>query len=163
MPVEIKLSWEEVTLVGIASLTRMVMNLEQKRPSRYGFDKYDFGLDKDFMGCLGEYALTKYIDRNWAPFDRGSIDVGGMFEVRASGLPYLCLHEQDRDIPFVSALVTRDKLPVITLMGWMHASVGKTSYFWSDKFKNGRPAFWVPHGTLYPMEELPAGGQGDEW
>jgi hypothetical protein len=40
----------------------------------------------------------------------------------------------------------------------MYAYFGQKPHYWSDKFNNKRPAFWVPHDHLWPMEELPNGG-----
>lgn len=78
--------------------------------------------------------------------------MGGKVEVRSTHHAGGCLivHETDRDLPFVLAIV---RGATVTLAGWLPGNEGKSRDFWADK-GNGRPAFFVPQTFLRDMDTL---------
>jgi hypothetical protein len=156
MIVTIQLSMSEIHIASIVGIQRSLDALRNNRDGRYGCDRAP-GFDLDIIGCLGELALAKYLDRFWngAFGDFKAKDVAQRFQVRASSYTGpnagLILHPDDSDNqPFVKAIV---RLPTVSLMGWLNGFDGKQKQFWSE-LQPGRPCFLIPHQQLQPMEKL---------
>lgn len=154
--VEVELTWREVYLAGVVNVARTVDNLHQGKRDRYGLAYDDMGESRGWMGAIAEIAVAKYLNIYWVTLEPGVIDVGHV-EVRAVGAPghRLLLHDEDRDAPFVSVLVERKRLPVVTLRGWYYAENGKQSEYWAEPV-SGRGCYCIPNNLLHPMCELPA-------
>lgn len=152
-------TWHEVAMGGKVAVSRKVGNLVKKRQEAYGAGDYSgLGVDMDWLGIMGEIAVAKYLDTYWPGLglEFGAIDAG-VAEVRAvdNDDHRLIVHPKDRDnAPFVSALVVRSALPLVTLRGWMMGRDAKQPEFWSDPTGKGRPAFFPPNKMLRPMPDL---------
>jgi hypothetical protein len=157
--IEVELTWGEVYRAGEAALQRSVANKKLGRKDAYGAEKDEgLGLDKNWLGCLGEMAVAKHFNVYWHATEFGVTDVGGFFEVRAvaSESRRLCGHDKDPDnLPFILARVTA--LPSIRLVGWLHGCDIKQKEWFGEanpEKPNGRPAYWVPNARLRSMQEL---------
>jgi hypothetical protein len=154
--IDITMTWREVHMAGGIAVTRTVYGMS-KRKNRYGLECSGIGADIDWMGCLSEMAVAKWRNCFWNSEDVGAIDVGNV-EVRAidNDNNRLILHAEDRDaVPFVSVLVVRELLPVVSLRGWVYGWEGKVAEFWQDPTGKDRWAFFVSNDFLHPMEALP--------
>lgn len=141
----------EFTHVALAGFLRQCENINKKRPEAYGQATY--GFDIHIQGALAEAAVAKFLDKFWGPGKLRATDVG-QYQVRSTPNkpPYLCLHPNDsNDAVFILVLVRGVRA---ALMGWTTGREGKKQEYWGDKWKTNRPAYWVPHIDLKPMESL---------
>jgi len=159
--IEVHLSWGEVYRAGEAALQRSVANLKKKREDAHGAEQDGgLGLDKHWMGCLGEMAVAKHFNVYWHATEFGAIDVGGVFEVRATDADYkrLWAHDDDPDdLRFILVHAVPKKLPIVTLAGWMQGRDIKRRDWYGEcnpAKPNGRPAYWVPNSALLTMDDL---------
>ena len=156
-PIPITLEYKEFRLaaeVGIQRQSEFIKDKQEPRPGTYGIKVDDAGWSQHIEGAAGEMALAKHLGMYWngIPTEGGG-DVGP-YEVRTTPYPEgpLRLHKKDADdSKFV--LVTGRALH-FKLVGWIYARDGKKDEYWGNPWKNGRPAFWVPHSDLHPMSEL---------
>lgn len=159
------LTWGEIYRAGEGALQRHTANLQRRRKAKNGAEKDGIGLDKHWLGCVGENAVAKHYNLYWRVTDFGSVDVGGKFEVRATDALYkrLVLHKDDPDdLPFILAYVIPEKLPIVVLAGWLEGREGKREEWWGDCAPGkGRPAYWVPNEKLHDVEELRLGRVGE--
>jgi hypothetical protein len=106
-------------------------------------------------GAVGEAILAKHLGIFWLGTGVfGGDDVGG-YQVRATQYdqPRLCLHYSDiDDKPYVCIQVVEGRG---WIYGWLYAKDGKEERHYGDPFNTKRPAFWVPHNELLPMDQLP--------
>jgi hypothetical protein len=133
---------------------RQIANLMQGRQDRYGADPAS-GWNLHITGALAEVAAAKYLGRHWegmgALDNFKASDVKGV-EVRWSGVPYLILHERDKDdLPY---LLVTGLGPSFTLRGWKLGADGKDQRYWGDPYKKNRPAFFIPVSELDSMRLL---------
>jgi hypothetical protein len=158
VPVVIRLTWPEIQVCAAVAIARALINIRDGNPPRYGFDGNGLGLDQDFLGAIGEHAVSRYVDARWRFLERGALDVGG-YEVRASGWPRLVIHPGDRDdAPFIMVHVKRSNLPGVSLLGWILGRDGKRQEWWGEcnpAKPNKREAFWVDADNFHDMKELP--------
>lgn len=145
--------WEYVQacLVGIM---RSAENLSAGRQHRHGAQP-ERAEEYSIRGAVGEAVVAKYLDRYWLGCGvLGGADVG-RYQVRATAIPDLGVRlnhwDQDGDV-FVSVHVVQN---VGEILGWISGVEGKLEEYWIDRFRNGRPAYFVPRSALRPMEELP--------
>lgn len=69
----------------------------------------------------------------------------------------LILHKPDKDDGvFVSALVLRERLPIVTLRGWLYAWEGKQDRFWGQGKGGKRPCYFADPLILHDMRDLPS-------
>jgi len=153
-PVNYQLTPSEMHIAAIVGVQRGLDAIRNKRPGRYGCG---FDFDADIIGCMGEQALAKHLDRYWnGSFgDFKAVDVAHAYQVRASTFDGptagLLLHPGDHDDhPFIKVVV---RLPVVSLVGWTMGRDGKRQEYWKE-LQKGRPCFVVPDRTLRPMSEL---------
>ena len=128
------------------------------RPNAYGL-KHD-GRDEEVLGAYGEYCVSLWLDRSWrAVVDNPWSDIEGdvgRFQVRTTKNhrdPHLICHPRDSDeATFI--LVSRQSWDSFRIEGWTHGHVAKNDQWWSDKYSNGRPAFFVPATELYDPSDF---------
>lgn len=146
MSVNVDLTPWEMMLAAQCGVMRQVENVKLKRSAAYGAGSLnDWQLHIE--GCLGEYALAKYLGVFWdgkgkvrAP-DVGHVDV----RTRSRHDYELIIHESDPD-DRAFWLVTGGN-GQYRVHGWTYGSEGKKPEYWKDPAK-GRPAFFVPHSAL---------------
>lgn len=154
----IDLTWEEVSFACIVAQRRRLSNaMRGNKAGHAGDHNFFLGMNLDVKGCLGEYAVAKALNLHWSglAYTRAP-DVGGMIEVRAidDARKRLILHPEDDDaLMAVLALVPDNDVRAIELRGWISVKDGKNPAYWSDP-NTGRPAFFIPHSALLPMESL---------
>ena len=169
MIVEIALTVVEARYARQIGVSRQTDNIKVGAKDRYGAEK-ERGMDYNIIGCLGEMAVAKMMNIPWdgALGDYSAADVGDL-QVRTRKKHYgkngfMRLHDRDRgDDVFISCYLisdppgTTDKISsMISVMveGWVHASEGKVKKYWGDRFKNGRPAYFVPPSVMSDIMEL---------
>ena len=144
----VSLSASEMMSAALAGVMRQVENCVRSRPPRFGA-----GIANDWQlhieGCLGEYALAKFLGVFWP--GKGKLraaDVGDMdVRTRSRDNYELILHESDPDDRvFWLVCGSNGKYAV---KGWITGQDGKRREFWKDP-AGGRPAYFVPHYALRP-------------
>jgi hypothetical protein len=130
-------------------------NIKQGRSGRYGAEVGDVELD--YVGVPGEYAASLALELPYS-FEYRSpqpVDFGFNFQARTSTrVPSdLMLHPDDKDDHIFIKVMKRNEI-VYELMGWITAGEGKKQGVWADRSREGRPAFFVSHEKLWPIEFL---------
>ena len=137
----------EMLLAAQAGVMRQVENCKANRIPFYGAgNQNDWQLHIE--GCLGEFALSKYLGVFWsgkgrlrAP-DVGEVDV----RTRSKDNYELILHREDPDNRVFYLLCGVNGR--YTVKGWITGEEGKQEKFWKDP-AGGRPAFFVPQIALH--------------
>ena len=146
MAIDINLTAYEILMAAQAGIMRQVENIKKSADPYYGASKInDWQLHIE--GCLGEFALAKFLNVWWGgKGNKRSPDVGP-YDVRTrSSHEYdLILHPDDPD-DRIFWLVTGVN-GSYKVQGWVHAQDGKKNEYWIDPAK-GRPAFFVPASKL---------------
>lgn len=114
-------------------------------------------------GCIGEFAVAKYLNLYWSPTigEFGRHDVGGLVEVRSieRASHRLIVNPDDKpERPFVLAFIdlTRGNgrtLPV-DLRGWIFGVDAQQDKHWGTLDDGRPPTFAVRQHFLSPMPEL---------
>lgn len=65
---------------------------------------------------------------------------------------HLLVHPRDDDHDLFILVVVNGRN--LEIKGWMTGSEAKDKKYWGDKFKNRRPAYWVPQRDLRPFSTL---------
>jgi len=152
----VKLNASEMMQAALIGVMRNVTNLRQGRVDAFGAES-DRGWEYHIQGACGEYAVAKLLNAfyNGALGNLGADDVGN-FQVRTRSKAHyeLIIHPKDPDDrKFV--LVT-GCAPLFNVVGWIVGRDGKREEFWKDP-AGSRPAFFVPHSALRPIDELREG------
>lgn len=156
--VAVELTWGEwMSAVMVACMRRIgnrTRGIQEGRGKPYGT------WDPDVVGATGEAVFAKYANIWWSCGKMRAADVG-KFQVRASenDSMFLRLHPSDNDDE--SFVLVTGKGPVFNIRGWIRAKDGKVDKYWGDKYKTGRPAFFVPHSDLRHVDELLGAAEGD--
>ena len=153
MSVDITLSPWDIMLAAQAGVQRQVENLSLGRKHAYGLLSNENDWQYSIEGCLGEFALAKFLGVNWPGKNRiGAADVGDV-DVRTSAHEHgaLLLHPPDPDDRPFWLLTGLNGNYVVH--GWIHARDGKLPEYWRDPTGN-RPAFFVPQSKLNPAESF---------
>lgn len=146
MPIDVNLTSAEIMMAAQAGIMRQVQNIKTKADPYYGAsDVADWQLHIE--GCLGEFALAKYLNVWWGgKGNKRSADVF-VYDVRTrSSHNYdLILHPNDPD-DRVFWLVT-GRNGAYKIHGWIIAKDGKQEKYWKEPVQN-RAAFFVPQSAL---------------
>lgn len=139
----------------VYAVAALIADEVKSRPN--AIPKYDPGVEFPAIkiGCLGEYALAKYLGVNWGftPYDLNANDVDG-YEVRATMRMDGCLLTKDTDKLGVYVLATGDKVnKTITLQGWATLTEANTPARWAEFMP--KPCYRTPQNLLHPMATLP--------
>ena len=160
----IELSYQQMTTAAMIGVRRQISAMAKRR-QHWGVlpSSETEAFDNHIVGCHGEMAVAKYLDRYWsgAIGDFAAADVGARIQVRASNHPRanLCLHpppsaaEKRGDKPGDYFICARVLLPAVHLMGWMRGAAAQQRHYWRE-LQPGRPAYVVPVDDLSPMPEL---------
>jgi hypothetical protein len=147
------LSERDIRQAAGNALERRLEWLREGRKERYE-TAGPRGLGADFVGCLGEYAVAKWLDRFPGGFTvRGGADVQGV-EVRTIDQvgAALQVYQADAAAVFVLAYVGDVFRDGVRVVGWTTAATAKDSRYWDASHK--RPAFLVPQMVLEPAASL---------
>lgn len=152
--IRVELSSSEYLQAMQVGIMRSCEDRKKNRGHAYGARREDAEM-LDIRGAVGEAVVAKHLNVYWLGTGRFGGDDVGQYQVRSSGWnpPFLCAHPKDiDDKPYISVYVCEG---VGLIYGWMLGAEAKQPRYWADKWNNKRPAFWVPHDHLRPMEELP--------
>lgn len=152
MSTQIKLSTWEMMIAANAGVMRQVQNLQKGRTPSYGVDEQSHW-QIHIEGCLGEYALAKYLGVYWAGNGFRQSDVG-IYEVRTGSKDNyrLILHPDDADDKYFWLLCGGNGK--YEVKGWILGRDGKKKEYWQDPV-GGRPAYFVPQNKLMPPTIMP--------
>tara|TARA_R110002126_G_scaffold279942_1_gene427063 strand:+ start:475 stop:927 length:453 start_codon:yes stop_codon:yes gene_type:complete len=146
MSVDVILTPSEIMMAAQAGIMRQVENIKTKAEPYYGAsDVADWQLHIE--GCLGEFALAKYLNLWWGgKGDKRNADVF-IYDVRTrSSHNYdLILHPDDPDDRNFWLVTGRNGK--YKIHGWIIARDGKQEKYWKEPVKN-RAAFFVPQSAL---------------
>ncbi len=144
--IDIELTPAEIMMAAQAGIMRQVENIKKNAKPYYGANSHsDWQLHIE--GCLGEFALAKYLNIWWGGKGNKRGNDVGEYDVRTrSSHTYdLILHDNDPDDK-IFWLVTGTN-GAYKIHGWILGKDGKNEKYWADPAKN-RPAFFVPQSEL---------------
>ena len=133
--------------------------LDKKRPSAHGYDE-SAPLKVHIQGASAELGVSLITGKEWHAYledlggERKPPDVGDGLQVRSTDYRsgHLLVHPSDNDQDvFILVVVSGRNLEI---KGWMTGGEAKDEKYWGDKFRNGRPAYWVPQRDLKPFKSL---------
>lgn len=150
----VELTSSEYLQAMVVGCMRCCEDRKLGRRHAYGARRQDAELH-DIVGAIGEAVVAKYLGAFWLGTGTFRGHDVATYQVRSTKYdpPFLCLHSKDDDDK--AYICTHVCEGVGVIHGWMYGSEGKAERYFSDRWKNGRPAFWVPHTDLHPIEELP--------
>lgn len=155
----VRLTPWEILLAAQAGLMRQVENIKLGRKPYHGAGSLnDWQLNIE--GCLGEYALAKYLGVHWSgKGDFRGPDVGGNghpgCEVRVAmgDKRRLILHPEDGDNKVFWLVCGVNGS--YRIKGWILGQNGKKEEWWTDPTGKDRWAFFVPQAALNDPESWP--------
>src|SRR4051812_12394112 len=103
MTTEVELTWRELKHSGDSALERTLRHLAKSTTPKWGQSSTKFHLDDEWMGAIGEMAVSKFLNRYWAGMSFGTVDAS-VADVRtvSQATHRLILHPEDRDdVPVV--------------------------------------------------------------
>lgn len=95
-------------------------------------------------------ALGMYYGLHAQKFSGGDV---GFFEVRWSMRSDLKVRPRDNGV----VICVTGLPPELEIVGWIGANEAKRDEWKKDFGKEGKPAYFVPHKQLLPLEDLPRG------
>lgn len=150
----VPLSERDIRLAAGNALERRLEWLREGRAERYE-TAGPRGLGADFVGCLGELAVAKWLDRYPGGFTgRGLADVQGV-EVRTIDKVGAALQVYREDSPgsvFVLAFVGNVYGDGVRIVGWISGAAAMDARHWRTEYKRG--AYMVPQTYLEPAASL---------
>lgn len=146
MCISVTLTPWEMLFAAQAGIMRQVENCKIGRKPYYGVgNENDWQLHIE--GCLGEFALAKFLGIHWSGKGKLRAPDVGEVDVRTRSRDYyeLILHDDDPDDRIFWLLCgINGKYKV---RGWIAGANGKLKKYWKDP-AGGRPAYFVPHSAL---------------
>lgn len=163
---KIRLTYHEVTHASTVGLARHWSALKRSLRETNGSERANHWFTHQ-LGAIGELAVAKALSVHWAGNvgKEGRPDIvynGFSIEVRAVTDPShrLIVHPEDQADFFI--LTVLDELPFVTIAGVLSASDAKKKEYWHDP-QGGRPAFFIPRGSLRSLSifrSIPAAANG---
>jgi hypothetical protein len=146
--IRIELTSPEIMLAAQAGVMRQVENLKRGEGlNTQGYDERN-PWQIHIEGCCGEMAVAKYLGLYWkGKGKRGEPDVADM-EVRTRPFHDADLILYKKDSPSRIFWHVTGVNGIYMIHGWIIAHEGQEEAFWSDKYNNGRPAYFVPNIDL---------------
>ena len=148
----VTLTPSEMLLAAHAGIMRQVENVKLGRVPSHGV-KQEHAWTRHIEGCMGEYALAKYLNIYWSgKGNLGDYDVGNMIDVRTAQKEHyrLILHPEDQDNRIFWLLCGIHG--TYHVKGWILGERGKKQEYWADP-AGGRPAYFVPDAALNAPED----------
>lgn len=156
---KIVLTQAEMQQAAFVGCYRNAENIKKGRRARYGANNKRNGWQYAIEGALGEMAAAKACGVFWSgAHDFGAEDILGA-DVRTSSFPDVFpMHDKDNDDrKFIGVFGAEGTYDV---EGWLWGGECKRKEWFSDRFRNGRPAYWVPRDKLRPLSSIDC---ADEW
>jgi len=148
---------KEMMCAALNGQMRQVQNIRKKyRPPTMGcghFNDWQLHLE----GALAEWAVAKFLGVYPSGFEFGNGDLG-CYEVRSSPNAKTLMYMKDTDKDDHIYIRVTGVNGDYQIHGWIMGKHGK-QFPKEDRYKNGRPAIWVPYDALKPMSELPKKGR----
>jgi hypothetical protein len=146
MVIDIELTSSEIMMAAQAGIMRQVENIKKNAKPYYGASSaLDWQLHIE--GCLGEFALSKFLNVWWGgKGGKRNPDVD-IYDVRttSSHNNRLILHPNDPDERIFWLLTGCNG--TYKIQGWIKGIDGKKAKYWIDP-KTNRPAFFIPSTDL---------------
>lgn len=156
--IEVALSLHEVLIAANVGVRRRLAIIKDRSPDMYGQKPEHDGWQCHIEGSGAELAVAKHFDLFWSGHvgDYKAFDVGP-YEVRQTPHHngHLILQHKDLDKGDAPCILVTGSTPVFRLAGWIYGFEGLVNKYYTDKPRNGRPAFWIPQSDLRPMSSLP--------
>lgn len=150
----VPLTERDIRLAAGNALERRLEWLREGRKERYE-SAGARGLGSDFVGCLGELAVAKVLDRFPVGFTgRGLEDVRNV-EVRTvdQAGAALQVYPNDSDTAVLVLAYVGDVIREgVRLIGWIYGADAKVGRYWDASHK--RAAFLIPQMVLEPAASL---------
>jgi len=150
----VPLTERDIRLAAGNALERRIEWLREGRKERYETAGAR-GLGVDFVGCLGELAVAKVLDRFPGGFSaRGRDDVRSV-EVRSvdQAGAALQVYPNDSDSAVLVLAYVGDVFREgVRLIGWIYGADAKVGRYWDASHK--RAAYLVPQMVLEPAASL---------
>jgi hypothetical protein len=113
----------------------------------------------EYVGCLGEIAVAKYLGIPWNPRMNvfHTIPDAGHLDVRATtcqGGRLIIRHDDPPDRGFVFVTTEEHRGAPMLLRGWLWAREAHRDE-WLDNPNGQRQSWWAPVHGLRPMDTLP--------
>jgi hypothetical protein len=149
------LSLDEMRFSATVGVARQLYALEHNLPNRFGLKGHK-AFWYHIFGAFGEQVVAKRLGIYWDGHV-GQLDIPdvGPYDVRASHTKYMILHKGNKDPEERVFIRVVGLAPHFDICGWLWGHEGKVDEYWADKYRNGRPAFFVPEEHCHPMSELP--------
>lgn len=152
----VQLTDNEVNYAYAVAVLRQDWNNSNNAKHRYMATNVEQSLKVQKIGCVGEYALSKWLQEPWgyAPYDKDANDVAG-YEVRSTLRLNGCLLTHETDKPAIYVLATLDaETRTVYLRGWQTLYETLHPTRWATHLP--APCFMTPQSLLHPMATLPA-------
>lgn len=149
------LQFMEFMEAAISGTMRNVINTWKGCRPRYGIDAKTDEWRASIQGSCAEKLVAKRLglyyqgalDNPGPPGDCGEYGVRSCYYDGGS----LILHPEDDDDRVYILVAGRP--PFQRIIGWITGREGKQDIHWKEE--TGRPAYFVPQESLYPMSSLP--------
>jgi hypothetical protein len=134
-------------LVGYRrNLEAIVRHRKPRFPEKVSGELFGYHI----IGAMAELAVAKCLNLYWGfheeKFSPGDVN---KYEVRYSQMKSLKIRERDTGV----VVCVSGYPPNFNVIGWINADEGKNKK-WEKTFRDGPPAYFVPHIHLNDMEEL---------
>lgn len=155
---DVRLEWWEVGAATHDAVNRAINAKSKGIAPKHGMSEAFFdGLRIDILGCLGELAAAKGMNRSWSGLEgMHAPDVGGCVEVKSvdtDAKNLLITYDSRIKHAEFSVLAYVQSPKLVRLKGWIVTEEGKQDCY----LREGRPGSFVyiyPHTQLRPMPDL---------
>lgn len=146
------LEWYEAAMASDVGRMRHLASIKAGRPDAYGYD--GLGWSEHIEGACGEMAVAKCLGVYWD---------GSVNSFKSNDLPGIQIKTRSRedyelivrpgDSPEAAYVLVTGKCPNYSVRGWIYGKDAMREEWLRDH--GGRPAaYFVPHSSLQPMEQL---------
>jgi hypothetical protein len=146
-----------VTLAGLRRCAILRDNLSGAKTEM--IDTGDGGWSSDMLGAMGEMALCKHCGVYFLPTIntfRSAYDVPALrCNVRTRSQARYELIVREHELVRKPCVLVTGQQPFFAIRGWYWQDEAGNPDWLRDHGGYGRPAYFVPHSVLRPMEDLP--------
>jgi hypothetical protein len=154
----IRLTEDELMAIAAAGVVRRVRAISRGRPQAFGCRVTEALWERDIIGTIGEYAVSRVVGLPWRSCSdvdtlHGDLDAEeARVQVRSTGYAdgHLIVEDSDHDADvFALAVVQWNEVRV---PGWIVGADAKSATFRKDTPRGAK--FYVPQHRLRPVEDL---------